>query len=161
MPTIPTGLRPVVEGYGFTGPGGVNRTEVAGGMPRYALAWDRGVQQFRVTLILDPVEFSVWSVFFHHSIKKGSLSFDMHLDSGFGPALHTVNMLPDTYTVSRAGGVNSVVSFGVEAESQAYAMTPSEVASLLALFEAFGPGSSTLLARVATFANVDTLVLSP
>ena len=42
MPTIPNGFVPVVsQGYNPTGPGGIKRTEVGGGMPRYALDWDR------------------------------------------------------------------------------------------------------------------------
>lgn len=160
MPTIPSGLRPVVQAYSGSGPGGVRRTEVAGGAARYGLQFDRGVQRFQVTLVLKPVEFSVWTTFYHHVIKKGAIAFEMHLDSGYGAALHSVNIVPETYTFARTAGVMTSVSFSVEAESQAYEMTTSEALALLALFETAGAASSALLERLAEFANEDSLVLA-
>ena len=41
MPTLPSALKPVVDGYSMDDPGGVMRTEVTGGFSRYALDFDR------------------------------------------------------------------------------------------------------------------------
>lgn len=163
MPTIPSGFKPVVENYGIGAPDGVMRTPVGGGLPRYGMEWDRGAQQFRVTLILSSLQFSVWTTFFHHTIKKGSLAFDMDLDSGYGVQTHEVSMIPGSYTaVPTGGGPGAMwtVGFAVEAESAAYGMTAADAEALLALYELEGPGSSALLDRIALFANFDTLVLA-
>lgn len=164
MPTIPSGLKPVVENYSIGAPDGVFRTEVAGGMPRYGLEWDRGVQQYRVTLVLSALKFSVWETFFKHSIKKGALSFDMDLNSGYGVATHSVSMLPGTYSaVPTGGGENTVwtVSYMVEAESQAYDMSTADADALLALYELEGDHSMALLQAIDIFANQHMLVLNP
>jgi hypothetical protein len=163
MPTIPSGLKPVVENYGIGAPDGVFRTDVAGGLPRSGLEWDRGVQQHRVTLILDSQKFSVWTTFFHHIIKKGALAFDMDLDSGYGVQQHSVNMMPGTYSATlTSGGRNAMwtVSFMVETESAAYAMSAADAEALLDLWELEGDGSAALLDRISIFANQDTLVLA-
>lgn len=159
MPTIPSGLRPVVSGYSFNGPGGVARTEVAGGAPRYALDWDRGTQAFNVTLILDELQFSVWTLFYHHTIKKGALSFDMPLDSGMGEQTHSVNIVPGSYNAARTAGQITVVSFTVEAESTAYQLGADEAEAALALYEVYGRNSNALFDRLTRFANSDTNVL--
>lgn len=160
MPTIPTGLKPVVEGYSIGSPDGVMRGEVGGGMPRYAREWDRGVQPFRVTMVLDAVKFSVWTVFFHHVVKKGSIAFDMDLDSGFGVMTHSVNIMPGTYGAVPTGG-NEVwtVSFMVEAESAAYGMTAADAQALIDLHEEFGGGLQSLLNAIDLFANQHTMVI--
>lgn len=160
MPTMPAGLRPVVSGYGYDGPGGVMRTEVEGGMPRYAMEYDRGAQPFRVTMILTSLELSVWSAFFHQIIKKGSVGFDMHLDSGFGTDLHTVNIVPGSYSANRVGGAMTAVNFVVEAESQAYEMTPAEAQILVDLWNEYGAATAAVLAGIADLATVRTLVLA-
>lgn len=162
MPTIPSGFKPVVQNYAIDAPGGVRRTDVAGGLARYALEWDRGVQQYRVTLILTALQFSVWTTFFHHSIKKGALAFDMDLNSGYGMQPHSVSIFPGSYSATPTGGGSHVmwtVSFIVEAESAAYSMTTAEAEALLALYELEGDSSGELLNRLSQFANVDTLVL--
>lgn len=159
MPTLPNGFKPVVASYSHGGPGGVMRTEVAGGAPRYGLDYDRGLQQFSVTLILDKAQFSVWTAFFHHIIKKGAITFDMPLDSGFGTQAQACNIVPDTYQASRTGGVAMAVSFVVEAESKAYDMTAADAQGLLDAYNTYGDGTNALLARVDRFANVDSLAL--
>lgn len=160
MPTIPKGLKPVVESYGIGAPDGVRRTDVGGGLPRYGLEWDRGVQQYRVTLILDQLKFSVWTTFFHHTIKKGSIGFSMDLDSGYGRQTHSVYIVPGTYSATPTGGrAVWTVSFMVDAESAAYAMSAADASALLALYELEGDQSAALLARISIFANQDTLVL--
>jgi hypothetical protein len=162
MPTIPSGMKPVVENYAIGAPTGVMRTDVAGGMPRYGLDWDRGYQQFRVTLILDALLFSVWTTFFHHTIKKGAIAFEMQLDSGYGGQTHTVNIVPGSYAATpSAGGRNAVwtVSFVVEAEPAAYEMTAADAAALIALYELEGIHSAALLEAISVFANQHTLVL--
>jgi hypothetical protein len=148
-----------VAAYSHGGPGGVLRTDVAGGAPRYALDYDRGPQQFQVTLILDKAQFSVWVAFFHHIIKKGAITFDMPLDSGFGTQLHACNILPDSYAASRTGGVAMAVSFVVEAENKVYDMTAAEAQALIDVYNLYGRDTDELLARLARFATVDTLVL--
>lgn len=159
MPTIPNGMRPVVASYSIGAPDGVMRTDVAGGMPRYGLDYDRGSQQYKVTLVLDKLKFSVWTAFFMQVIKKGAIAFDMPLDSGFGTDMHTVNIVPGSYSATRTGGIVTVVSFVVDAESQAYDMTEEDAQGLVDLYNEYGESTNELLARIAQFANVDTLVL--
>lgn len=160
MPTLPNGFTPTVAAYSHGGPDGVMRTDVAGGMPRYGLDWDRGAQQFNVTLILDKQQFSVWTAFFHHVIKKGAITFDMPLDSGFGTETHACNIMPGSYSASRTGGIAMVVSFTVEAESRAYDMTAADGAALVDVYNTYGADSNALLAAIAQFATVDSNVLS-
>jgi hypothetical protein len=159
MPSIPSGLNPIASGYSFGGPDGVMRTPVAGGMPRYALDFDRGSQQFKISLVLNAAQFSIWTTFYHFGIKKGSISFDMDLDSGYGVQTHTVNIIPGSYSVTRTEGIITVVSFTVEAESAAYQWTDDEAQALLDLWDAYADGGQGLLAAIAQFANVDSNVL--
>ena len=159
MPTIPGQFKPIVSGYGFDEPGGVARTEVAGGAARYAMMWDRGVQRFKVTLLLNTLQFSAWSAFYHHIIKKGAIAFDMPLDSGFGVSDHSVNIVPGSYSASWGDGQLVSVAFVVETENQAYGMSAAEAQILLDIFETYGAFSNEFMARLSTFANFDTLVL--
>ena len=159
MPILPAGLKPVVEGYQFDEPGGVLRTEVAGGAARYAMDWDRGPQRFSMTLILDALQFSVWSAFYHHVIKKGSITFTMPLDSGFGVSPHAVNIMPGSYNAARTGGIMMVVHFVAEAESQVYAMSAADAGLMVALYGEYGAYSNAILAAIAKFATVDSNVL--
>lgn len=160
MPTIPKGLKPVVENYGIGAPDGVMRTDVAGGLARYGMEWDRGVQQYRVTLILTSLQMSVWTTFFHHAVKKGSIAFDMDLDSGYGMQAHSVNVVPDSYAAAPSGGRSVwTVSFVVEAESTTYAMSDDDAQALLDLYDQQGDDSAALLQAIDQFANHDTLVL--
>jgi hypothetical protein len=160
MATIPSGFKPIIRDYSIGPPGGVQRTEVAGGMSRYALQWDRGVQQFQVSMVLPPEKFAVWTAFFHHVIKKGAISFDMPLDSGFGLQTHSCNIVPGTYSAARTGGQITTISFMVEAESKVYDMTAAEAVTLIDLWNEYEGSTDDLLARIAQFANVDTLVLA-
>jgi hypothetical protein len=159
MPTMPKGLTPLVANYSVDDPGGVIRTEVAGGAPRYGLAWDRGPQRFAVTLLLSDAQFSVWTAFYHHVVRKGAVSFDMKLDSGFGPHLHTVNIVPGSYSYTRSSGVTTSVAFTVEAESQVYQMTSDDALTLISLYEAYVGRTDATLARIALFANIESDVL--
>jgi hypothetical protein len=162
-PSFPTGFKPVIQGYSIGAPGGVAMTEVGGGLPRVGMEWDRGYQPFQVTLIIrSEAKFSVWQLFFHHVIKKGAVQFTMPLNSGFGLADHLCIMVPGSYSAAPAAGVKLwSVSFTVLAENAAYAMTSDEAADTLALWEAAGDDLDPLLARLAQFATVDTLVLQP
>jgi hypothetical protein len=158
-PEIPRGMQPIVSGYSFDGPPGAVRSDLPGGAPGYAMLTNLDPQQFRVTLVMENAEkFKVWTAFFHHVLKKGSQLFVMPLDSGFGLSDHTVSMIPGTYTATR-NGVLTVVSFGVEAESEVYDMTADEAQALVDFWNEMGDGTDLLLARIAQFANVDTLVL--
>lgn len=159
-PVLPSFMKPIVASYSHGGPGGVMRTEVAGGAPRYALDYDRGLSQYSVTLILDKLQFSVWTAFYHQIIKKGAITFDMPLDSGFGTQTHACNILPDSYQASRTGGIAMAVSFVVEAESKAYDMTAAEALDLVNMYNTYGAGTNALLARIAQFANVDSNALT-
>jgi hypothetical protein len=156
---MPNGFTPTVAAYSMDDPGGVLRTEVAGGAARYGLDWDRGTQRYQVTLILDALMFSVWTAFYHHIIKKGAITFDMRLDSGFGTEPHPVNIMPGSYSVARTGGTAVVVSFVVEAENKVYEMSAADAAGMVDVYNAYGAGSHALLQRLATFALVDTNVL--
>ena len=157
-PQMPRGLRPSAQQYGFEAPGGAIRTDVDGGAGRYAEQFSRTTQFFSVVLMLDLLEFSIWNTFFLRRIGKGTIPFDMYLDSGYGVSLHACTILPDSYSVSRTNGVGMVVSFKVEATNQAYDMTEAEVDSLLAFYEGVGSTSSALLARIKQFALVDSVL---
>ena len=159
MPRIPNGLVPTVsQGYSYQGPAGAMRTDVGGGFARYALDYDRGTQRFDVTFIFNPLEYQVWTYFFYNTIKKGTIAFDMPLDSGMGTADHQVNIVPDTYSVTHAD-VNLIISsFTVEAESQAYA-NPDAGASLIDMYNEYGAGIYALLAALEKFATVDSNAL--
>jgi hypothetical protein len=158
-PVIPSGFDPQVQGYSIGSPGGVLATEVAGGAPRVGLDYDRGPQPFQVTLILAANEFNVWTVWFHHIIKKGAITFDMQLDSGFGPQTHACTMVPNTYAAVPVGGTLRSVSFVVSAESRVYDMTAADAQSMVDLWELYGLDYAELLDRLAQFATSDTNVL--
>lgn len=158
-PVLPSEFKPVVSGYSISDPGGVLRTDVPGGAARYGLDWDRGVQQFNVTLILDQMQFSVWSAFYHHVIKKGAITFDMRIDSGFGVSPHSVNIVPGSYSAERTSGVMMVVSFVAEAENQVYGMTAADAANMVAVYGEYGREMQAVFDRIAQFANVDSNVL--
>lgn len=158
-PSMPRGMNPLVAGYSFGSPGGASRTALAGGAPRYGLQWDRGVQPFTVTLLLDRLQFSVWNAFYLQVIKQGSVSFMMPLDSGFGIAAHLVNIVPGTYSVAALDAKHASVAFTVEAESQAYQLTDEEAAGLVEMYGIYSSRTSELLRRLAQFATVDSLAL--
>ena len=158
-PVLPASFLPVVEGYSFNSPQGVQRTEVQGGMPRYAMQYDRGVQEFRITMVMKPEKFSIWNLFFLRVIKKGSISFDMQLDSGFGVEAHSCSILPGTYNANLVNGSFYSVSFSVEAESSAYKFSMEDAQTMLDLYALYGDNYDDVLARIAKFANEDTLVL--
>lgn len=160
-PVMPNGFTPTVAAYSMDDPGGVLRTEVAGGAARFGLDWDRGPQRYQVTLVLDALKFSVWTAFYHHIIKKGAITFDMRLDSGFGPELHPVNIMPGSYSAARTGGAAVVVSFIVEAESKVYEMSAVDAGAMVELYNAYGGDSTALLQRLAMFALSDVNVLEP
>jgi hypothetical protein len=160
MATLPAGLKPVVDGYAFDDPGGVMRTDVAGGAPRYALDWDRGTQRFSVTLILDANQFSIWTLFYHRVIAKGSISFDMPLDSGFGVQPHTVNIIPGSYSAARTSGIMTVVSFVAEAENPVYGMSNLDVTAIMDAYGLYGNQTTALLDTITRFANHDLLALN-
>lgn len=160
MPTIPNGMTPHVSSYSGDDMGGVRRTEVVGGASRYALDFDRGTQRFSVTMIMDAGKFSVWTLFYLHVIKKGAISFNMPLDSGFGSQSHVVNIMPGSYSIARTGGNATVVSFSVEAENKGYDLSAAEAAAYIDLYNEVGGDMGALFARLAQFANSDTLVLA-
>lgn len=151
-------LKPIISGYSMNAPDGVYRSGVAGGLATQALAWDRGTQTFKLSMILMPVDFWAWSVFFHHVAKKGVAAFTMYLDTGLGNATHTVNVIPGTYSVTFTGTVY-VVAFTAEAEPQMYGLSQSDQQGILDLYATYGEGLNDLLPRIAQFANFDTLAM--
>lgn len=159
--TLPAGFVPTVAAYSVQGAGGAMRGGIAGGVAAYALDYDRGLETFSVTLMLAPAEFAVWTVWFHRLLKKGARSFTMPLDSGFGTELHACNIMPGSYSASRTGGIAMAVSFVVEAENKAYDMSAADAQALIDVYNASGSDAGALLARIARFATVDTLVLAP
>lgn len=160
MATIPKGIIPLVSPFTHGAPGGAMRTEVAGGAPRYGLDYDRGVQQYSVTILLDEFKYTIWQLFFQRVIALGTLTFEMELDSGFGCQPHQVNIVPGTYNVSVTGsGTHRLATFTVEAESTVYDLTDAEVQALLDYYEQLG-SDRRLIDRIAQFANVDTSVLN-
>lgn len=157
--SLPAGFTPSIAAYSLDDPGGVLASEVPGGVAAYGLDYGRGVQGFSVTLILTPANYERWAVWFHRLIDKGAKAFTMPLDSGFGTAAHTCNIVPGTVQVSRTGGSAIVVAFVVEAENQVYDMTSTEAQAMIDVYNLYGRDTDDLLARLARFATVDTLVL--
>lgn len=160
MPTLPRDLYPVSSpsGYSYGAAGGVSRTQVEGGFNRYALDFERGVQQFNVALACTAGHYQIWTLFFYNIIKKGALSFDMPLDSGSGLQTHSVNIIPNSVSVNETDGNNFVVTFQVEAESSAYDFDASATEAILALWET-GADITELFDRLALFVLTETLVL--
>lgn len=160
-PIMPNGMKPVTSpgGYGHDGMGGVTRTSVDGGFNRYALDYDRGVQQHNVTLFLDALGFSVWNAFFVNIIKKGAITFDMQLDSGFGVDTHACNIVPGSYDATAPDSVFWVVSFTVEAESQAFELSEEGSQGLVDIYNIYGDGTNALINQLDQFANFDSDVL--
>lgn len=158
--SLPSGLKPTIAAYSLADPGGVQADELNGGVAAYALAYGRGVQGFAVTLILSAANYERFTVWFHRLIDKGARTFTMPLDSGFGTDTHTCNIVPASVQISRTGGNLWAVSFLVEAESQAYDMTAEDAQALVDLYNECGATSDALLARIAEFALIDSLVLA-
>lgn len=160
MPTLPRDLYPVSSpsGYSYGAAGGVSRTKVEGGFNRYALDFDRGVQQFNVALACTADMHQIWMLFFYNIIKKGALSFDMPLDSGRGLQTHSVNIIPNSVSVNETDGNNFVVTFQVEAESSAYLFDADATDTILAIWEA-GEDVGDLFDAIAYFVLTETLVL--
>lgn len=160
MPTMPTGIVPVTSpgGYSHGGPGGALRTEVEGGANRYALAFERGPQPFQVTLVCDPSQYQMWSLFYLVVTKKGTITFDMPLDSGNGVQPHAVNIVPGTYQATNTNGSTWIVGFTVEAESRIYDFD-DDSAELILDYYNNGESLSELLAALNQFANYDSNVL--
>jgi len=160
MPTLPRDLYPVTSpsGYSHGAAGGVSRTQVEGGFNRYALDFERGVQQFNVALACTAGHYQVWTLFFYNIIKKGALSFDMPLDSGSGLQTHSVNIIPNSVSVNETDGNNFVVTFQVEAESSAYDFDTDATDTILAIWEA-GEDVGELFDAIAYFVLTGTLVL--
>jgi hypothetical protein len=158
--SLPAGFVPTVAAYSFGGPAGVTRDEVAGGVAGYGLEWNRGPQQFSCTLILTPKDMARWTIWFHRLVNKGARTFTMRLDSGMGLEDHDAAIVPGSVSTARTGGIATVVSFVVEAESKIYEMSAATAEALIALYNASGPGASMALARqLAKFATVDSNVL--
>ena len=111
-----------------------------------------------MTLLLDPLQWQVWESFWLIAIRKGSLPFDMTLNSGLGPALHTVHIVPGSYSVNMVDPITISVAFAVEAESQVYA-NPDAGTSIIDLYNTYGASSADLLAAIAQFATIDSNVL--
>lgn len=161
-PRIPRGMVPLVSGHRRGAPGGVDRTEVEGGPARYALAYDRGLQTYDVSMKLTALQMSIWNIFFTRIVLKGAVSFTMQLDSGGGMADHLVNIVPGSYSDAPLQGRRFwIVSFQVEAENKAYDLTDADAEALIAVYEGYGPATDALLRRLARFATVDTFVLAP
>lgn len=159
MPTLPNGMIPISGPYSSDDPGGVLRTEVAGGAARYGLDWDRGRQRYTVTFIFNAAVFSIWNAFYFHVIKKGAITFDMPLDSGFGVSPHAVNIMPGSYAMNRESDVLIVVSFVVEAENQVCQMTALDAQNMVDLHNEYGSEYGATLARIAQFALIDARAL--
>lgn len=161
LPAIPRGIRPVVQGYGFDGPGGVMVSQTPGPAARNALATDRDSQMFHIALVLEPAEFTAWTAFFLRVLRGGALAFSMPIDSGMGVQDHYCQVIPGSYSASRASGQVMAVSFAVEAVSRVYDMERGDAQAWLDLWNTYGAGYNELLARLDQFANVDMLVLQP
>lgn len=159
-PQMPRGMRVITNGYAGADPGGTAMTEVEGGAPRFAMETYRGVRQFRVTLLpMTPQEYSIWELFYWHSIGRGAKPFDMKIDSGFGEQSHACNIIPGSYGTGREGPLTTV-SFIVAAEPQALEYTQEDALAMIEIWNQFGPYTESEFERLAYFANVEVLVLN-
>jgi len=160
MPTMPNGLYPVSNpgGYSHGDPGGVSRTATEGGFPRYAQSFQRGPQQFSVTIPATETEYEIWVLFFTHVLKNGTLTFDMPLQSGFGLQQHSGNIIPGSHRVTETDGHNYIINFQFEAESKAFEFEAG-AAELIIDYHNSSEDLVALLDRIAIFANEDVLVL--
>jgi hypothetical protein len=134
------------------------RTAVEGGASRNALSYDRGEQIFNVALMCSLEQFHMWTLFYHHLIKKGAISFNMPLDSGLGVSEHLVTMLADSYQANNTNGTTYVVTFQVSAESNAYEYE-TEAAELVLEYYDSGESLGDLLAALEQFSTDDSNVL--
>lgn len=165
IPVLPSQFKPIFGSYSYGGPGGVRRTEVSGGSNRYALQFDRGMQKWNVTLHISDAANSAWVAFYYYAIKKGSLTFQMNLDSGFGLEPHNVNIIPETYSSSSTEFGRHVISFVCEGESSVYKMTEADALGIVDLYAAYGDGLADggvnqILIDLYQFANIDSNVLN-
>lgn len=158
-PSIPSGFKPLVQGYAIGDPGGVVATETAGGLPRVAMQFDRGAQPFQVTLLLSPAAFSVWTAWYMRLVAKGSKTFDMELDSGMGCQTHACVIVPGSYSAVPVLTTHRSVSFTVLAVSRIYDLTEADAQTLVDLWNEYGADLDGLFPRLAVFANSDTRVL--
>lgn len=161
-PRVPSSFRPAAQAYSIGAPDGVRMNEVAGGMPRVGLQWNRGWQEVPIYRAMKPDEFAAWTVFFHRRINSGSLQFLMPMNLGMGMADHLCVMVPGSYSANPLSG-NRVwaVTFRVKAQNPIYDMSEADVDGFLALWEEVGEDLGPLLARLAKLVTVDSLVLQP
>ena len=165
IPVLPSQFKPIFGSYTHGGASGVSRTDVAGGAARYALEFDRGFQKWNVTLNTSDAGYSAWVAFYHRTINKGAITFQMNLDSGFGLEPHFVNIVPDTYSASSVEWDRHIISFVCEGESTVYNLTDGEADAVLALYVAYGDGLGDagipdFLDILERFATVDSNILN-
>lgn len=159
LPTIPAGLCVAAQGYGFGGPTGGRRTEVAAGRGRYGLNYYGGTSQFAVSLVLTEPQMRVWSLFYYRKIALGTLPFALDLDSGTGIQPHECNILPDSYQAALNQTV-WVISFNIEAKATAYEVDQEVIDLELEYWENTGQLLGPTLDRLTIFANQDVLILN-
>lgn len=153
-PRIPSGLKPLVRGYGVGAPEGVLMTQVAGGNPRIALQWANGHQPFEVSMLNDRLKDSVWLAFFHKIIRNGSVQFLMPINSAGTLEDHLCFMVPGSYRREPSGsGLHWLVSFIVIARSKVYGMTDQDAQAVIDVYEDLGETSSEVLRLLELAAN--------
>ncbi len=157
-PRIPAGLKPTATSYSSDSASGAMRTDVAGGMPRYGLAWERGSQTVNLTFLFTPLQMQIWMQFFQRVIALGTITFTIPLDTGYGVQDHECNIVPQTYQQSRNGPTWAVV-FQAETVSRGYDWSTAETEALFALYEIYGEGAGQLLVDLAQYATIDSNVL--
>ena len=159
LPTIPAGLCVAAQSYGFGGPTGGRRTEVAAGRGRYGLNYYGGTSQFAVSLVLTEPQMRVWSLFYYRKIALGTLPFALDLDSGTGIQPHECNILPDSYQATLNQTV-WVISFNIEAKATAYEVDQEAIDLELEYWENTGQLLGPMLDRLTIFANQDVRILN-
>ncbi|AHG63195.1 hypothetical protein [Advenella mimigardefordensis] len=157
---LPSGFCPIISAYSGSGPGGVSRSEVEGGYPRYSLIWDGGVMQIALTLRLAQDELFVWAHFFR-LIKKGAEQFICPIDTGLGMNDHLVNIVPDSYSTTR-NGLFTDVSFTVDVEPEVYKSTEEQSMDIVQAWEVIQqyPMMLRALKRLEISANYDVQALN-
>lgn len=157
-PVLPAALKPLATGYQIGTPAGGIQVDVGGGPARFGLQWEGGQQAYDVTMLNTPSQQAVWTLFYQRVVSLGTIPFDMPLDSGFGVQAHTVNIVQNSYSASRAGTLWSV-RFQVLATNPVYDLTDAEVQAMLEAGAIYGDGLGEMFSAINKLANIDSLVL--
>lgn len=108
---------PLVTSYNHSDSQKVRRNDVETGVPRFELLSEDGPSMPSVAWLFKPLEFQVFEGFYRHTLKLGSISFDMKLKVGFGVEVHECSFIK-TYNPSLQGKLWKVTANLVTVEKK-------------------------------------------